>query len=321
VKNGDAKMLMQLSGVHAGALAIPAGRVRAIAVALALCIGGGALAQTPSANPMPDGSRDMFWGLGVVSRPNYVGAADARTGVLPVLQVQWSNGVFIFGATGGVHLSSQPDLEYGPLFAYESKRTASGQGFIAVGTGGGGDGSIVSNPGGGFIPDPGNKLSGLPDIPARLLAGGFFNRQFGPHWRWSNSLLLGAGEARNGVRFVPQIQYAVNRAHHTVSLAAGLTWGNRAHNQAYFGVEPLPAGIVPDEVAGGARIARVVPPYEASAGIKDVYLDLHWNYGISAAWLLTSSLKLSHLQGSAAASPLVERRTGLLIGSALAYRF
>jgi outer membrane protein len=40
--------------------------------------GGQVQAQTPAANPMPDGSRDMYVGLGVQSAPRYEGREAAR---------------------------------------------------------------------------------------------------------------------------------------------------------------------------------------------------------------------------------------------------
>jgi hypothetical protein len=46
---------------------------------LALTAGcGAAWAQTPATNPMPDGSRDMYIGLGVQSAPRYEGAGQPQ---------------------------------------------------------------------------------------------------------------------------------------------------------------------------------------------------------------------------------------------------
>jgi outer membrane scaffolding protein for murein synthesis (MipA/OmpV family) len=74
-------------------------------------------AQTPATNPMPDGSRDMYAGLGVQGAPRYEGAADRRTTPLPMRQVQWGNGIFISGMSMGLHLSDSPAVELGPLLA------------------------------------------------------------------------------------------------------------------------------------------------------------------------------------------------------------
>lgn len=276
----------------------------AILLALLAGVAQTAQAQTPSRNLMPDGSHDMYLGLGAISRPYYEGAARHSQSALPVLQMQWSNGLFVAGTMAGLHVSDSPGLEYGPLLAFEGKRTASGQGFIAIGTSG--HGSVLPNyDAGEAVPD--NKLAGLPEIPARLLAGGFFKLNLNSQWQWQNNLLAGAGPAHNGVRWTTQMQYAQSWQHHTVSVTTGLNWVNRAYNQAYFGV---PVGALNN-----------LPPYHAGSGIKDVFADLNWNVALAPDWLLTSKLRLSGLQGSAARSPLVERRSGWQLSTALAWRF
>ncbi len=115
----------------------------ALPLALACGMAGLAQAQTPSRNLMPDGSHDMYLGLGAFSRPYYEGAGRHHASALPVVQMQWSNGVFLAGTMAGLHWSDTPGLEYGPLLAFEGKRTASGQGFIAIGTGGSGNGMVL----------------------------------------------------------------------------------------------------------------------------------------------------------------------------------
>ncbi|QNA88401.1 MipA/OmpV family protein [Massilia sp. Dwa41.01b] len=96
--------------------------------ALALAaVANTAAAQTPATNPMPDGSRDMYVGLGVVSAPRYEGARTSERHALPVLQVQWSNGVFVSGMGAGMHLSRAPQVEYGPLIEVQPRRDESGR--------------------------------------------------------------------------------------------------------------------------------------------------------------------------------------------------
>ena len=87
-----------------------------------------AMAQTPAANLMPDGSHDMYIGVGAVSRPRYEGSSDHRVSALQVLQVQWSSGIFIAGMSAGMHLSERPGQEFGPLLAFEAGRNVNGSG-------------------------------------------------------------------------------------------------------------------------------------------------------------------------------------------------
>lgn len=270
-------------------------------------VSSGASAQTPATNPMPDGSRDMYVGLGLVSAPRYEGARHSERHALPVLQVQWSNGVFVSGMRAGMHLGSNPRLEYGPLLELQRRRDESG-------AGGGFDGvgserySMVALP----LAELGeNRLSGMEPIPTRLLAGGFLNYYLAPEWRLTGSLLYGAGKERDGARLDLGVQRLALQfgAHHRVSLTAGLSFANAAYNGAFFGVGTL------DSLRSGN------PVYRAGAGLKDGHLGARWNWALSPSWMLSSQVQVMCLAGDARRSPLVERPTNLTVSTAIAYRF
>lgn len=264
--------------------------------------GGAALAQTPATNLMPDGSRDLYIGLGAESRPTYQGAQESRVAALPVVQMQWSNGAFIAGMSAGMHLSDQAQQEYGPMLMLEGRRSPYGTSSTA--------GSINNGIAQGAQVN-GNKLVGMDDINPRLLAGGFYHVALTDALRLTNSLLYGAGNNHDGLRWNSDLRYRITpfTPHHTLSVSAGVTVVNRAYSQAYFGVTPA------ESLRSHNRV------YAVSAGVKDWHADLHWNWALSPAWLLTSALNITRLNGSAAASPLVERSGNLTVSSALAYRF
>lgn len=274
--------------------------------ALVLAVSGSAAsAQTPTTNPMPDGSRDMYAGLGVVSGPRYEGADSRRTRALPVLQVQWSNGIFISGMSAGMHLSANPTIEYGPLLAIHPRRTESGTG-----------GEIGDVAGASLLPTAmrafsDNPLAGMEEIRTRPEAGAFFNYYLSPSLRLTSSVLAGAGNDRNGVRGEIGIQrLAMELApHHTLSVSAGLGFANRAYQQSYFGVTEAQA------------LASGNPPYRPDGGLKDLRIGARWNWALSPSWMLTSSLQATRLAGDARHSPLVERPTNVTVSTAFAYRF
>lgn len=275
---------------------------------------GTASAQTPAVNRMPDGSRDLYFGLGALSTPRYEGARVRRVSALPVLQLEWSNGIFISGMSAGMHLSNEPSLEFGPLVALQPRRNESGN---ANGIGGvnsaGQSGLIVAQP-----PmlvarssQASSRLDGMDPIGARLELGGFFNLYLSPHLRLTNSLLYGSGNARKGATWSVGLQRiaAETASHHSLSFTAGLTLANRDYNQAFFGVTPTESG------------RSGYPAWQPSAGLKDVHLGARWNWALAPAWIVTSSLQATRLLGSAKDSPLVERPTNLTVSTALAYRF
>ena len=284
---------------------------------LALALAGAcsaAAAQTPANNPMPDGSRDMYVGLGVVTAPAYEGSGQRRVRALPVLQAAFSNGLFISGLSAGIHLSNQPSVEFGPLLAIHPRRSESGLS---------GDVGMVVNGSDLTLAPPdvtsplktqagdGHRLMGMDVQRARLQAGGFFNYYLTPHVRLTNSVLYGSGNEGNGAVWRVGLQhFSSNIApNHFVSVGVGMTLANRSHNQAYFGVTE------------SESVRGVNPEYAASGGLKDVHLNARWNWAFSPSWLVTTGVQASRLRGSAADSPLTERPTNLTVSTALAYRF
>ncbi len=268
-------------------------------------VSSAACAQTPATNPMPDGSRDMYIGLGVASKPRYEGASERETKALPVLQVQWSNGAFLSGMRAGIHLSQAPGLEFGPLLELQPRRDADGEvgsvdgtQFLRI--------SMVT------LAAPGdNRLAGMPVVHSRLQGGGFLNYYLTPGWRLTSSLLYGAGNDRDGTKLelgVQRMAIALG-AHHRLALDAGVTLANRRYTNAFFGVSE----------ADAANSGN--PAYEASGGLKDVHLGARWNWAWSPSWMATSSVQATRLLGSARISPLVERPTNLTVSTAIAYRF
>lgn len=279
---------------------------------------GTAVAQTPATNPMPDGSRDMYIGVGVQNVPRFDGARDSRTLPLPVLQVQWSNGIFIAGTSVGMHLSNTPSLEYGPLLAMAPRRDKDGlsQGVGSMGEASTTHATITGEQPGGILPGDdryarANKLSGMDVIGRRLTYGGFLNYYLTPKLRLTNSLTYGAGQGHDGARLHTSLQYMMEEVapHHTVVLSAGVSLVNSAYNQTWFGLTK----------AEGERTR--LGYYRPGGGVQDVRLGARWNWALSPSWILTSGVHVNRLSGDAKASPLVERATNVSVSSALAYRF
>jgi outer membrane protein len=274
-------------------------------LALTLVIScGAASAQTPATNPMPDGSRDMYVGLGVIAAPDYLGASEKRTGALPLIQAQWSNGMFIAGLSAGMHLSRRDDLEFGPLLAIDGGRDQDGTQHV---------GGV--NPVMGFqtgrIASSGEGLVGMPDVKARLQGGAFLNYYLTPSLRLGSSVLYGAGNARDGTLLHIGVQQmaAEIAPHHRLSLSAGLNLVSRNYNAGFFGVTPEEA------------LASGHPVYSPGGGLRDVYVGAGWNWALSPAWMVASAARLSRLRGDARNSPLVERPTNFTVSTGLAYRF
>lgn len=287
--------------------------VLAVAVSTAAA-SSAAVAQTPASNPMPDGSRDMYIGLGAVSKPRYEGSREREASALPVIQFQWSNGVFVSGMSAGMHLSRTPQVEFGPLLELQPGRDPSGSGGALTGieTTSFAIRAVPDNmpP---FLPAgfPENRLAGMTDIRTRLQAGAFLNLYLTPSLRLTGSALYGAGNAGHGGRLDLGVQHLAMQvgAQHRVTLGAGVTLVNRSHNRAFFGVTEE------ESVRSGNLM------YAPDGGLRDVHLGARWNWALSPGWMLTSHLQARRLQGDARRSPLVERPTNLTVSTAIAWRF
>lgn len=270
-------------------------------------LGSVAAAQTPAVNLMPDGSRDMYIGLGASVQPRYEGADDTRTRALPLLQVEFSNGVFLSGMQAGWHLSQRPGLEYGPLIGVHPGRDERGTGGKIGGVSEGLSPPLVAGTDKSLSS---NRLAGLGDIDAHLTAGGFVNWYLRPDLRFNNTLQYGAGG--NGLVWEASLQKLVAGSldsPHRVSLSLGFSAVNRHYNDTFFGVSKQSA------------IVTGLADYRPDAGVKDVFIGARWNWALSPSWIVTSSARVSRLSGDARKSPLVERASQFSISTGLAYRF
>jgi outer membrane scaffolding protein for murein synthesis (MipA/OmpV family) len=247
------------------------------------------------------------------SAPRWEGADRRKVSALPVLQVQWSNGLFISGMSAGMHWSDDPTCEYGPLLAVKPGRDEGGSGRTADGVGPAATMLI------GPVPDPidkrsmqgGTRLEGMDRIGARLQGGAFANYYLTPQWRLTGSVLVGAGNDHDGARLDLGVQRLAldPGARHHVALTAGVGIVNRHYNETYFGVSL--------EEAARSRFAYYAP----GGGLQDAHVGVRWNWAWSPAWMLASNVQATRLLGSAARSPLVERPTNLAVSTAIAYRF
>lgn len=160
------------------------------------------------------------------------------------------------------------------------------------------------------LPQPAG-LEGMRRIGTRVEAGVFYNHYLNQRLRVNNTLGYGAGNARRGLRYTIDLQQlaADLSPRHKISASVGLTFVNRAHNAAYFGVS-----------AEDALLSRY-SEYAPGGGLRDVHAGVRWNYALSPSWILASQLQVTRLRGDAANSPLVERSTNTTVSTALAYRF
>lgn len=190
---------------------------------------GAACAQVLDATMMPDGSKDMYVGAALGAGPRDGQSGRRETRLSPLLQVQWSNGLFLSGfGTLGLHLARAPDFEYGPMLSWQAGRSPSDAG----------------------------QLAGSEKIRPGLNAGGFFNYYAGDRLRLTTSalylpqahgLLVNTGLQKTLPEIAP---------HHTLTLSLGVTGADGAVARQRYGVAQATAAAPRYVPAGGLLSAQ-----------------------------------------------------------------
>lgn len=242
-----------------------------------------ALADEARVAMLPDGSTDMYVGMAVGAR---LGSADlnghGRGSVMPLLQVEWANGIFIANLTTlGLHLSTTPGLEYGPFLETRDSRH----------------------------PNDRRGLAGTETIEGNPNLGAFVNYYLGADARLTSSLYYDSNAHGAGLHVGLQKSLPNILPHHTLTFSLGLSAANgRVMRQRY--------GVTADaERYPGLR------GYRAPAGLSSVDGGVNWNWKLSPSWMINTAVNASRFGASVADSPTVNRSSVVSVSTGLAYRF
>ena len=193
---------------------------------LAAC--GPALAEEASTGTsalmMPDGSRDMYVGAALTGSSAADDGASRGAVLRPLLQVQWSNGLFVSAiGVAGMHLSATPGVEYGPLLAASNARAPADSRRLR-GT---------------------RRIKGSPDV------GGFYGYYLGDQARVTTNLMYDS--SAHGWRGQLGLQKTLPSlaAHHTVTLSAGVSLASGAVMDELYAVSAAAGGARDYRPAGG----------------------------------------------------------------------
>ncbi|MFZ6870703.1 MipA/OmpV family protein [Undibacterium sp. Di27W] len=269
------------------------------------CVAHVACAQTPASSSLPDGSSDMYIGLGVLSEPSCEVGGEQTTRIMPNVQMQWSNGVFLRNTNLGVHLSRNDAYEFGPLLSYQRGCSASAA----------------------------RKLAGYGDVDGSFQVGGFFNLRPLNNLRIASKLLLGTGAGKKTTYLnIEGRSYYRIAEHHGLALSSGLTWSRRYYDNANSGFDPnLADGYITNVANSGNGFAASggetltwkanKPAPNTNANVRNIYLGAHWNWDLSSSWIITSQVTATHQFDIDQDSLWLGKRNYVTVYSGLAYRF
>lgn len=155
------------------------------------------------------------------------------------------------------------------------------------------------------------RLRGLGDVDGGFVAGGYAAYNLGPLKPFvSYHHQLSGDDTGALIRFGAETRVPLTSGI-SVQATAGASYADDDYMDAYFSVTP---GQSATSVAG-------LGVYDASAGIKDVYLGLTSDVPLSDVWTLKLSGRYSRLVGDAADSPIVEDENQFFGGLGFSYRF
>lgn len=249
-------------------------------------------AQVLPSDPMPEGSVDRYLGIGAAVTPAFEGSRNSVS--QPVLDGHWEQSNGAFGTVGdarydplhpiqfGFRVAPTPAFAWGPLIALREDWPT-------------------------FMARHASTRNGLVGT-----VGGFVDFNLTEDLKLTGNLSVDMWSAQGGGSAVGNLDLrrtARIGAHHAVALWGGLRWGDGLAARDEFGVTSAQSAL-----AG-------FPAYEAKSGIEDVHIGANWRWDLSNAWSLSTSGYVTHLTGSAAGSPEVQRRDNVSASVTLLRRF
>jgi outer membrane scaffolding protein for murein synthesis (MipA/OmpV family) len=140
--------------------------------------------------------------------------------------------------------------------------------------------------------------------------GVFAHYLFAYNINFNAAVLYGGGADRSGVKLLTNADFTVRLGPHaSLNLSPGLEFVNASYMKSSFGITP--AQSANDHLA----------PYVAHPGLKSVNFGAAIDWQMTNKWSLTPGINTSMLVGSAAHSPLTERRTNSTIYLQLGYHY
>jgi outer membrane protein len=221
-------------------------------------------------------------GAGLGDSPKYPGASRERIRLTPLFSVRYGNRLFAGPLGIGLVAVRRDGFRAGPVLGYQRGRAESD--------------------------DP--HLFGLGDIPASVTAGVFAGYARGP-FQISATARQAISHSSNGLEGLLQVnvRHVSVTARTLLALGPDLEFGNGEFERTWFGISAAQA------------LTSGLPVYMPHAGIDRVGLHAGLTHRVSQHILWRVFARLSEITGDAAQSPIVERRTQVVVGAGIAYHF
>ena len=240
------------------------------------------LEQSGFARTPTVGDWNVTLGAGLASVPRYPGADRDRARLVPLGDILYRSRIFLGPAGLGVNLIDAGGWRLGPVLGFMPGRSESR--------------------------DP--LLAGLGDIQNSVSAGIFVRYRAGP-FEVGGTVRQAITHTENGLVGLLHADYRITPARDRLQLFLGpdLEFANARYNQTWFGVTPTQS------------LDSGLPEFTPGGGLRDVGVHANLTYRCTEHVLVRAFANLKDLTGDITNSPIVVRRTQLVIGAGLAYHF
>jgi outer membrane protein len=253
-------------------------------------VAGLTLAASHSTAALSDDDRWQFTvGAGVISSPEYPGAADNKTKAVPMISATYGR-YFIGGAPGtGVPMGIGVNL-------YQDTQWRFG---VAIGSGLGKSREESDNA----------RLRGLGNIDSTA-RGSVFASYTGSWYALRANVTTDIGGKDQGTLASMDLEarYAASKSL-MLTAGPGFTWADKDYTHTFFGID----------AAQSARSG--LAKYDAKGGINSVRFSIGANYRLTPNWSLSTRVTASELRGDAVKSPITADKSQTSVGLFAAYRF
>ena len=141
-------------------------------------------------------------------------------------------------------------------------------------------------------------------------AGLFAHYLFAYNINFNGEVLYGGGAQRSGVKLVADVDYSIALGSHaSLAFSPGFEMANASYMKSSFGVTAAQSAV------------DHLDPYAAHAGAKNVFFNIGSSWQVGNKWTLDGGVNATRLLGSAAHSPLTEKRSNATVYFSASYHF
>ena len=249
----------------------------------ALALGGwGLLAHAADTNVPDPPATFLSVGPAVQVVPEYPGAKDSRTFLLPDIEGQYHNWLYI-SATDllGVYAYNHGGDKLGAALMYDFTEREE-----------------KDSP----------KFAQLGGVPTTLRLKLFAEKRLA---MFSIGGTVATDVGGHNLGTVAQAHVALLlplTAHGFMSIGPGVTWSDEHYMRAFYGV------------SAQQSVISGLPQFDATSGISDMYLEAVAGYDISSRWSVTVDAIAARLHGDAADSPFTQTRSQVSVLASITYK-